>query len=79
MSIPRLLQIIREEGAVFNREYFYLGEVESSSPLKIKTNGIILDSDQLKIINNQTFNLNDTVLLIKVSAFFIVIGKVVSA
>lgn len=82
MSTARLIQIMREEGAVSNPELIYLGEVSSSSPLKVKLNNIELDNDQLKKIDNQvnqTFQLNDKVLLINKGSFFIVIGKVVGA
>lgn len=50
MSIPRLLQIIRDEGGNKNQS-FLLGEISSITPIKVKTNNIELDQEQLKMIN----------------------------
>jgi hypothetical protein len=75
-SIPRLIQIMREEGAALNEQIVLLGEVTSINPLIINTNEIDLDEDELKTINTLTFELNDEVFLLKMNKFYYVIGIV---
>jgi hypothetical protein len=75
-SIPRLIQIMREEGAALNEQIVLLGEVTSINPLIINTNEIDLDKDELKTINTLTFELNDEVFLLKMNKFYYVIGIV---
>lgn len=78
MSYARLLKIMSNQNGSVNTSQ-YLGTISSISPLKISTNDIELDKDNLlKIDNGETFNSGDEVLLLKMGALFIVIGKVVS-
>jgi hypothetical protein len=76
MSIPRLLQIIREESKSLNQQNHFLGEISSITPLKVRTNDVELDNDQLRSISSENPQLNDVVLLIKVGAIFIILGIV---
>jgi hypothetical protein len=76
MSIPRFWQIVHEETGAKNKQNFYLGEVSSINPLKVRTNDIELDNDQLRSITSETLVLNKEVLLVKVGSFFIILGIV---
>jgi hypothetical protein len=76
MSIPRLLQIIREESKPLNQQNHFLGEISSITPLKVRTNDVELDNDQLKSLTSEIPQLNDIVLLVKVNALFIILGIV---
>ncbi|UGB31714.1 DUF2577 family protein [Metabacillus sp. B2-18] len=49
MSFAEFTQMVREEGKHFNDKSLYIGEVVSVNPIRVKTNGVILDSDQLKV------------------------------
>jgi hypothetical protein len=77
VSYSSLIEFMRSQASSQINKSELLGEVSSISPLKVKTNGIELDTDQLKVLNNQIFEVNDVVLLISVGGFFIVLGKVV--
>jgi hypothetical protein len=76
MSIPRFLQIIREESNHINQQNHFLGEISSINPLKVRTNEVELDNDQLRSITSEIPQLNDVVLLVKVGAIFIILGIV---
>jgi hypothetical protein len=75
-SIPRFWQILHEETDAKNKQNFFLGEISSINPLKVRTNEIELDNDQLKSITSEIPQLNDVVLLVKVNAIFIIQGIV---
>lgn len=49
MSFAEFTQMVREEGKHFNDKSLYIGEVVSVNPIRVKTNGVILDPDQLKV------------------------------
>jgi hypothetical protein len=76
MSIPRLLQIIREESRPLNQQNPFLGEISSITPLKVRTKEVELDNDQLRSIASENPQLNDVVLLSKVGSIFIILGIV---
>jgi hypothetical protein len=76
MSIPRLLQIIREESKSLNQQNHFLGEISSINPLKVRTNEVELDNDQLRSVTSENLQLNKIVLLVKVGAVFIILGIV---
>jgi hypothetical protein len=76
MSIPRLLQIIREESRPLNQQNPFLGEISSITPLKVRTKEVELDNDQLRSIASEDPQLNDVVLLSKVGSIFIILGIV---
>jgi hypothetical protein len=76
MSIPRFLQIIREESQSLNQQNLFLGEISAINPIKVRTNEIELDNDQLKVIATENLQLNDIVLLVKVGSIFIILGIV---
>jgi hypothetical protein len=78
MSVPRLLEIIRKQGAYHNKEIAFLGEVVSVSPLKVSTNGITLEPNNLKILSELQLQKGDEVQLLVTGAFFVVLGKVIS-
>jgi hypothetical protein len=75
MSVPQLLQIIREESQPKNQQHIFFGEISSINPVKVKTNNIELDNDQLKT-TVENLQLNDVVLLVKVSTIFVISGIV---
>jgi hypothetical protein len=75
-SIPRLLQIIREESKSINQQNHFLGEISSINPLKVRMNEVELDNDQLKSVTSEIPQLNDVVLLVKVGTVFIILGIV---
>jgi hypothetical protein len=76
MSIPRLLQIIREESKPLNQQNHFIGEISSINPLKVRTNEVELDNDQLRSITSDNLQINDVVLMIKVKSYFIILGIV---
>jgi hypothetical protein len=76
VSIPRFLQIIREESQSLNQQNLFLGEISAINPIKVRTNEIELDNDQLKVIATENLQLNDIVLLVKVGSIFIILGIV---
>jgi hypothetical protein len=76
MSIPRFLQIIREESQSLNQQNHFIGEISSINPLKVRTNEVELDNDQVRSITTEIPQLNDEVLLVKVGTVFIILGIV---
>ncbi|MCM3730077.1 DUF2577 family protein [Fictibacillus nanhaiensis] len=79
MGVSKLIQVLNEQSSKSVPTLFYVGKISSVSPLKVRTNEIELDNDQLKIINKQqifsTLQTNNEVLLVRQGAVFIIVGK----
>jgi Protein of unknown function (DUF2577) len=79
MGVSKLMQVLNEQSSRNVPTLFFVGKISSVSPLKVRTNEIELDNDQLKIINKQqifsTLQTNNEVLLVRQGAVFIIVGK----
>lgn len=76
MSFGAFIEMIRKEGAALNPETASFGTVKSSNPLVVEYFDLHLDKDELLVLNNQTFQVNDAVLLLPVNDKYVVLGKV---
>lgn len=76
MSIPRFIEIIRNQGQHHSESSSTLtGEITSVNPLNVKTNDIVLDADQLKMINTQTFQVGEEVLILIIQKYYVILGR----
>jgi hypothetical protein len=51
MSFDRMIKIMREEGSKLNPSLPIIGKVISESPLRVNSNNITFDNDQLFVVH----------------------------